>query len=465
LHYWHLLNAIVIGNCRGDFKVLSYNPFLPSRTQIYEIDPEVTAIERVFNNKLKNVYGHRYKAVGYVTISYQAREELKYELAFIKAFSKYVNGKFSVTLRLSTEYLADISSRYDLLLNTNVTVSYNKTSNYIKKVNLYEVFGLCALVPFKPNTSRFDFMFRPFDLWTWIGIFTSFLLLTLAWKFLNRSTRFQSQSSLHFAFTFISSFLGQPTPLRAGRFTQKVILQLTIFATFVLGTAYQSIILSYFTLDTVAPRISTVDGLFGQNFTFLMNQVSERLMRETDVYEKMKPNVKVLSSILKSLEEHSEANEVIIDWCHILDKELIKHSSNVVEDDERDPNEFYYKLNEMLYVIPKAFYVSFFTPFYAQFKDFSLRVFESGLKEAWQHSKRFEYGAIRKEHQFYENEEYYMKLKDIAPAFYLIAIGLAASALAFTVEIAIHAFKSRCCKRKSKPNVVIPAKASTSAEQ
>lgn len=62
---FRILNAITIVPQHEYFRVFSYNSHLEGDMPMYEIDNMETNTSKVFEDKLRNLYGYSYKLVGY----------------------------------------------------------------------------------------------------------------------------------------------------------------------------------------------------------------------------------------------------------------------------------------------------------------------------------------------------------------------------------------------------------------
>jgi hypothetical protein len=120
---------------------------------------------------------------------------------------------------------------------------------------------------------------------------------------------------------------------------------------------------------------------------------------------------------------------------NLLDEEL----SHLYELKQK-PSDYYYKLDEKFNSFYLQFPIAKRSFFQKRLQELSLTVFESGISQAWNKGKLFAYAAALKERQFYENEDYFMKLFDIAPAFYVLGLGMGLSFMVLLMEIFCHDF-------------------------
>lgn len=246
-----------------------------------------------------------------------------------------------------------------------------------------------------------------------------------------------SNSAGYNIFGFVANFLGQSIPFRQHRSTQKLILQLSIVLTFILGTAYQSIIISLISESRFGTKITTVDGLLNSNYSIYGTKIFLRQINSSDYYRRLEPKLVGLTSVINPKFKDLASRKIsIIQSCSSIDHLLKGVDLNI-----RTENiTVYYKLDEKLNVFYLRYPTALGTWFLEKFQDLSSRLFESGLKQAWKLDLPREDLISFKEQQYYENEEYLLNLVDVSPAFYLLAFGLTLSAVTLLMEIFWHDF-------------------------
>ena len=114
---------------------------------------------------------------------------------------------------------------------------------------------------------------------------------------------------------------------------------------------------------------------------------------------------------------------------------------------------FYYMLDAKFSTFYLNLPVSRFSYFQQRLQELSLKIFESGIRQRWTTKNPFEDAQARKEREYYENEEYFLNLKDLTPAFYLLALGLTISAMTFLFEILWQSSTMKLIKDKSTRRV------------
>lgn len=426
-----ILNVVIMGYFDGEVKTLTYNPFISSL--LYYLDVNMTSIDGVFPDKLVNLHGYAYKVL------------FKNSLPQIFLFKGYVYGpniRFLETVVAKQN--ATISARQtldwsindalnertvDICLNSDMFVSF--TNGQVRTtINTFETDGFCALVPLPGMKSYFDFITKPFDLWTWIFVLASMTCCAIVWRLLNKTSNNETNSSMYYVFGFVSSFLGQAIPFRNHRPMQKIILQLTLMLTFILGTLHQSLMIASIAGSQYRPIITTIDKLLSSDYSYYVDKVFELRLSESEHYQRMSP--KIVENYLETLEldykNLSSMNVVIIATCSNLQWTISNSDSKPFE---RRSYEFYYMLEEKF----NSYYLEFPAAdqnfFQKRLQAFSLRILESGIKQKWSNLK------LKKTSK---DSDQMLSLVNIAPAFYLLASGLGISILTFLMDIFRHDF-------------------------
>ena len=282
-----IANIALIGMINDQLVGFSYyNSF---QNFISSVDFNITNIDVVFPDKLKNLHGYKYQIV-YIGLWNQrlnfGNQEIKGDtlkgpdILFIKTVAEKQNASLSFKYIETTEkaFSALDSSDTDIIINTNVVMSslgVRKTS-----INTYDTDGFCAMVPMPESRFFFDFIIKPFDLWTWLFIVLTITCCTIVWKLLNLRSTVNANSSSYYIFGFIANFLGQTIPFRENRRVQKTILQLTILLTFILSTIYQSLIITSITGSYTQTKIKAIDELIEGDYKFYVDEVFIRYSTE-----------------------------------------------------------------------------------------------------------------------------------------------------------------------------------------
>ena len=316
----------------------------------------------------------------------------------------------------------------DIFLNTDIFIAAERPW-HLKFVNTFETDGFCAIVPYSLN-SKFDFIYKPFDLWTWILFLISMLGGATVWHFLNKRSQAKSNSFGFFIFAFISNFLGQGVTFRKHRPMQKLILQLSVATTFVLGTVYQSLVISSMYDSRFNTKITTVDELINSDYSFYIIKMFQTEMNASYAYQKMRPKIVVIFDGLQlfffDFISLSEKNIAIVETCSLLDEILTNGKQHF---GYNLPNQFYYKLDGKFSSFYLKFPIAMKTFFHQKLQKLSLRIFESGIKKSW---------TIPNNDDPILTEESVKMTQTIpiefVPALRLIAVGLVFSFLIFLIE-------------------------------
>ena len=431
-------NVIVIQNRGNELSITTKNPFKSANLEV--IDPKLTNGNEIFPDKLRNLYGYQFE-IDYFNFNtprliIAGQYLLGPDVVFINTFLDKHNAKPKITVFNDMESLKE--SKGELILNIFIFSATKRQNPRFKIINTYDVDSFCAFIPLPLLKSKNDFISRPFDGWTWCFICISMACCALAWGLLNKFSSHYANSSFYFIFGAVANFLGQAIPFREHRHLQKLILQLTLLLTFILGNAYQSLIVAYITGSHFREKILTVDEMLKGDYRYYVDAAFRNQMNESDYLEQMSPNI-IQSDFKKnvSYEYLASSKVVIVESCATIDYFL-----NV--DSHLGANNYYYKLDEKFVSFYLEIVMNPETYFYQQLQEHSLRVFESGIKKAWTELNPAidQISFRRKEIVDSSNYEYMLNFNDITPAFYLLFIGLALSTICFFIEIFLNDFLS-----------------------
>lgn len=371
-----ILNVVIILSFDNRLSVYSYNPLAP--ISLYRIDKQAN-IDLMFPDKLKNLHGYNYKVICFNSpprLRVKKQQIKSMELMFMNVVAEKMNARRTVSViegsrdeKISEAFFTGAA---DVCLNTGM---YSK-SKKAKIINTYDTDGFCVLVPIPAKNSQFDFIYKPFDLCSWIWILLSMTCCAIVWHFLQKLSTSNSSSAGHFVFAFISNFLGQLIPFRAHHPMQKLIMQLSILMTFILGTAYQSIIVASFFDSRFGRKITTMEELIGGDYFFYADKIFTLQLNESEYYQRMSPRITIMEKIGFDFKNLSSQNTAIILMCSLIDAFL----DDTIEGYGRNAGTFYYKLDEKF----NSFYLKFplarYTFFSERLQEMSLRIFESGVK-------------------------------------------------------------------------------------
>ena len=289
-----ILNFIVILTTGNNFEVISYNPFFQT---VSNVDESLTDVNAVFPDKLLDLNDYEYKIifsldVPRIQFRYKTFDAQDYELLKVIAKKQNARLKLSIEMFPTGKNLNNhlITGTSDICLNTDF-FDHATRSRFMMRFNTFDTDGYCVIVPHPKRKTAFGFLFEPFDLWTWIFLVGSMVCCAVVWHYLKRSSSLNSNSSGYFVFGFVSIFLGQTIPFRDHRPMQKLILQLTILLTFILGTAYQSLLISMIAEPRYGTKITDFKDLIDRDYTFPEKRLFQHYFGITAGHDQLKLRV------------------------------------------------------------------------------------------------------------------------------------------------------------------------------
>lgn len=442
-HSHGILDAIIIGHSGENVVIYSFNPFEHgSANKFYKIEND-TSIDGFYPDKLKDLKGYRYRAVFFheypsifiskVTNTKTTINGISYNFLKTVAFNQNASvGLKFVEKKTDEKNILSYFSREITDLSLNTALVINKTG--FQNVNTYEPNGYCILLPYPERKSFFHYVLTPFDLWTWILIMLSIAGMVTVWYFLNKhTTQPNPNSTVYFFFAVIAFFLGQGLEFRQHRLMQKVLIQLMIMMTFILGNAYQSVLISLMSESRYGDKITSIQGVVDSNYTFLVDSPFMQMFKSSEQYQKLGRKINITNTVSKlDFKQLSSNNVGLILTCSTIDN-LYKDIKN--EKRIQSAIDYYYKLPEKFYTFYKKFPTTSDSMFADRLEEYSLRVHEAGLKQHWKTLISFEDTADIKQRQSDANEEYLLNFKDMAGAFYCLAIGHTLAFIAFLFEL------------------------------
>lgn len=436
------LNVIMVRESAGVIKVFSYNPFYEEATKrFYEITSISSSVADYYPDKLRNLNAYAYKIIFLrggsrnvikgETLTGTDVEIMKLIAQHQKASCKfyYINED-----ELTKQNFAAAINNPNIDLT--IEISLRISSEIHTFVEIYETDGFCAIVPLPKRKSFFDILFKPFDSWTWILIFATMLFSGTAWFFINKRFHIDGVTTGYFIFSYIAYFIGQSVPFREHHKRQKVLLQLTILLTFVLGNAYQSLIISYISDAKNGERITTIDDMIAQNFSFFVDPIFQSMFKTSEDYRGLKSQIIATTSpVLENLNFSKLASEnvALIFSCSLVDVMLNKLKPEEIL--EKKPIYFYYKVPEILYSFYLKYVTTPFSPFGSRLQELVSIIFESGIKQHLLELVPGEDLEARMKREYYENEEYLLNLEDLSGVFYILTAGMTIAFLVLLLEL------------------------------
>lgn len=441
-----ILNVCIITYRGGLVDMFNYEPF-GSRANYWlnRAKEFSTNADLVFPDKLKNLNGYKFTILLWdspprIFAVYGRINSPEY--GFMFEIAKLRNARVQPATQRRSLKSGDVvkamrSGNFDVCINTEM---FFNDSSLIKSVITFDTDGYCAMVPLPKRNPTYEFLFTPFDKWTWILILASTICGAVVWQLLGTSSE-ASSSGFYFIFGVYSYFIGQSTSFHQHTPMQKMLLQLVILLAFILGSAYESLLIASLSDSRVYKKITLVDELVTGNYSFYVNENFANQMVDSEFYQQIKPRVaaKRLTKEEKiNFEQLARDNFVIIEPCSMIDFVLkgLKHDLK----HEEKPIAFYYKLDQPFNFYYLNFPVATNSFFHQHLQRMSYLLFESGVRKYWMQKRPHENLENLQKRLYYENEEYLLNIVDLSPAFYILITGLILSTIVFLFEIFTHGF-------------------------
>ena len=426
------------------FKIFVYNFFGRSLISSY---PTFNS-DRVFPKKLQNMQHYNFKIHATSQKPRLTWVDGKFkglDVYFIETIAQKVNATLSIDFydlkifklnKLFTTFLMNGSA--DLSLNTMNSFSI---SNHLKTFSTFDEGGFCALIPIPPRVSFLKYLLKPFDFATWILMAVSVISLAVLWHIFKKTHDGRTLNSPgYMMFRVFAMFLGQDIPSRETRWFHSMIIQLFIFVMMILNNLYQSQLISLMTASRNGTRMETVNEMMEQNFAFcsdqffyvflyLNDQNSSRYQICPEMYENNNIDFK----------SKAENGSVLITRCDNAHDMFYTTNNNF---SFGHPADVYYILPEKVFTFYDNLKTGRFTPFVLMFADFSLKIFESGIRQHWKMLLHKYSDELDLKQLAIENEDFLLKMNDMKFVFVICGTGLIAATLVFLSEL--------CFKRQNK---------------
>lgn len=436
----NVLNAVIIGLKDDYFIVYSFDTFT---RRFYRIERD-SKIDKLFPDRLKNLKGYRYRtlsATEYPIMFIKNKKIKGTGMDFMRAVAKHQNATSSNGFIKPgpgrEKILANAFNKMqiDLSLNNGITLS-GENAEKMKFVNTFETDGYCAMLPFGARRSFFSYVLKPFDDWTWILIMTAMTCFVIVWHFLNKYSQVHNPNSAgYLLFAFITFFIGQSVEFRERRMMQKVLIQLMVLMTFVLGNAYQSVLTSLMTESRFGEKITNIQDMIDSGFSFEVDPIFMQMFNASEQYEELRNKTTGTVGRLKDLNFADLAARKVglVLTCNTI--AMLYHDAENSFKIDKKAIDYYYRMPEKLYTYYLRFPTAAYSPFAERLQDYSLKIHESGVKQHWKTLLSFEDMEAVKQREFDANEDFLLNLQDMAGAFYCLVIGFTAALLTFLLEI------------------------------
>lgn len=444
-YFVRALNTILVQETtRGRLIVYSFNPYeLELRKRVYEIQADRSTFDVFFPDKFRDLKGYKYQIFFHVKsgrIWKTSNGTFGIDLKVMNNIAQHQNASCQFhTIERDEKgkkfYIDALNNpNFDLTIDTSVEIS----SNHHQKINTFETDGYCALVPLPSRNSFVKFLIKPFDSWTWLSILLLITFCAFAWIFINKMFQTNSVSTGYFIFSCIAQFIGQSIPFRNHHAIHKMILQLTFIMTFVLGNAYQSLLISFMFNARFGEKISTVDEMINQNFSYLVDPFFKLMFETSNDYPEIRTRIveTLDDATFLNYSKLSSENVAIIMSC--FDSNMLMNDMKAELMNEQKMMNFYYELPTKLYTFYLNYVMTHSSPFGNRIQELVQIIFDSGIKQKWNSRIPYENTKALKEREYYENENYFLNLEDLSNVFYILFICWIVSTVVLILEILFY---------------------------
>lgn len=434
-----ILNAVIMFDDAGSRTVV-YDMFIKAMS-IYTKAPDVDIL---FPDRLRNMKGFNYKilAAGQIPrLLFDGNQWKGPDKQFIEVVTKLQNASYSIqTLNAVAKGSVD---QFHQLMNLNLVDIYLGTQHVsgseelgqiYKWINTFDSVGYCALIPAPSRLSYLKYLLTPFDAYIWISILTSVAIFAAVWRiFKRRSTSRDFDSAGHLVFGMIALFFLQAIPFRRNRPILKLVTQLFAFAMMILGTAYQSLLISLISGSHFGSKISTIDEMIARHKNYMVDTVFEGLIKDSKSF----PTMNMKNFYYDELRNNSGIEASAMDGTVFVLKcdaagYFMSLSTSV------NLRTFYYILPEKFYSTYENFLTSRFSPFNERLNEISLEIFETGIRQHW-----VTMSSNRLQDIAYQELDNMLKLSDLLGVFYIYGFCLMIATLVFFIELLMFRWSER----------------------
>ncbi|CAG9809591.1 unnamed protein product [Chironomus riparius] len=213
---------------------------------------------------------------GFQDMAYIDSLDLKTK-GFIVDYTRIIaeNGNFTAYHRfLKSNLKSDINSANQGLLVNIFPQFKSMTLNELHLTTVFEQSDMIFLITPSEKYSNFEKMAMPFDLSTWILLFTTFSIAFTVIFIVNQMSR-SIQNIVYGinvkmpAFNMIGTFFGiSQFKLPKSNFSRMILINFVYFC-LIIRTAYQGVFYDMFTTDIRKPSIKTIKQVYENNFTIV----------------------------------------------------------------------------------------------------------------------------------------------------------------------------------------------------
>lgn len=444
LKFLRMLNSIMVSPNYESFNVRTFNPHLNVLAENYDVPNTLTDVDLVFEDKLKDLRGYTLKIIKHYDLSIEILSNLK----LVQEIAQVLNAKARIEIELGVDYFDDFIERFARkLTNNEVDLTVNRLKIFtedrmIPPVYTHDQYSYCALVPLPHRISFFELLKRPFDGWTWLLILVIVFIAAVVWKCLTKGIENES-STLRFIFAVYASFTSQTVEVRSSRRLHVTLLQLLIFGTFILGNAYQSILISFLSISRNGTRLNTFQELIESNYNFTMEpllfgminssgDLPDLMARSTEMSNGIKSETSS-DMIFHDYERYARENTVVVMTCENAEGDM---KFLPLQQEQQNPVKFFYQLPEKFFNNPTMILLSKESPYQDVFQRIANRIFESGIVRHWRHVSYVSGGIqVELDEMHLLNEEYMLKMSDLYSVFIALALLHLISTSVFLMEL------------------------------
>lgn len=435
---FELLNSIVISETDRCLSVHTCD----LHKNAFEIKNGIESFNEVFPDKLKDMKGYPLRILVGPQLPRFKIIDGTYE-SVDTGVLRIMASKTNASLRIiQIDDLTHLQKNLTGILSpivadlTLVTIIVFKHDPFRGQINTFDEIGYCALIPIPPRLTFLQFLLSPYDIFSWACIFTVSVSCAMLWKFMGKT----SMSAWNFGFAVAANFVGQSVKLKCSRRMQVTLLQLCILMTFIIGNAYQSLIIATMTSSREGVRFKSFDELLRSNLNFTTDKFFKnrfQLAEERDLVARIETvDVFRFSSIVATKNAFIAQCDVI----HFLFKEQTSH----------DFAQHFYLLPDQVMKKFEKFLMTFGSPFESLVQKYFVSVFESGIRQNLaERFRRKKLAERQRDLDFLQNETFMLTIDDMYGAFYLLLAGWLFGLLSLVIEILINLSFScmKLCKK------------------
>lgn len=394
-------------------------------TQFYEINKKIVIENPFYSGKVQN---YHYKIAAGVFPGRLVKIGSKFfgiDLSVMDLIAQQDGSPVSqIEIPINMNWIDEVSH---MLINGSADLSVLPgliipIDPFLKLINTYDENAYCALVPLPSQLTFLHFVLKPFDDTSWIFLITTTAASAFVFFRITKSFKLAQ----NFIFFVIGGFLGQFVALKVNKNILAVILILFVFTTFILGNAYQSLIISNLISSRDGIRVKTFEELFRHtDLTFMTDVFFKSVYKKSEDALQFRMEVFNLSFTFSDI---IGENKAVIATCEQLS--YFFYSSS-----DQDLAVHFYFLPERIMRFYEKIYLAFGSAFYDHLQLQHDRIYESGLR---QHLLRqfmpTKFAQHKREKAYIENERYLLTLEDVGGIFLVLLTGHGVALLALLLE-------------------------------